>query len=389
MPSPLRVALMLELELPYRRHTEIYAGIQRYAREQGWITVVDEYAADTLRPASGQRPSYDGIIARATRKLVRGAVQQNIPLVNVWYSSPVWRTVPAVYPDYTAVGKQLAEHLVDRGLNRIACVNVENDHGSRDILRAFGSVVKRAGCAFSTAWIPRDATGSLANWRRTERALGNLLKSLQPPVGVYVGSEFAGWMVVQLCQELGWHIPRDLAIVTGINEIAHCEHIFPTLTSIELGTERIGYEAACLLGGLMKGASPPKAPIVMPPLGLVVRESTDFMHSDDPLIAAALAYIAQNSHLPIQRSDVAEAVHIGQRTLERRFMDHLQRSVAAEIRRARIERAKRELAQTERSLAEIATAVGLSTAAHMHQVFVREAGLTPTEYRQQQILPRR
>lgn len=56
MPTPPRVALLLELELPFRRHTEIYAGVQRFAREHGWETVVDEYADDTLGRSCGGQP---------------------------------------------------------------------------------------------------------------------------------------------------------------------------------------------------------------------------------------------------------------------------------------------------------------------------------------------
>jgi len=380
MPKPC-IALKLELELPYRRHTEVYAGVQRYAREHGWETLVDEYADDTLGRSRGPRPPYDGIIARVTRKLARRAAHWRIPLVNVWYSCPVWLTVPAVFPDYATVGRLVAEHLLDRGLTRFAYLGDENDRGLRDAYRAFERVVQRADGTSVSAHIPLDSTASLANWRRTERTLVKWLKTLQPPVGVYVANEFRGWMVLQLCQKQGWRIPQDIALVTGINEVAYCEHVSPTLTSVELGTERIGYEAANLLGRLLSGEPPPTAPIRLPPVGLVVRESTDFMHSNDPLVAAALTYIAGHSHLPIGPDDVAEAVAVGRRTLERRFGQQLERPIAVEIRRARIERAKRELTQTERSLAEISNAVGFGPSAHMHQVFVRELGLTPTEYR--------
>jgi LacI family transcriptional regulator len=51
---PLRVAIMLDLQWPYKRHSEVFAGVQQYAVEQGWISIIDEFADDTLRRKSGR-----------------------------------------------------------------------------------------------------------------------------------------------------------------------------------------------------------------------------------------------------------------------------------------------------------------------------------------------
>ena len=39
-----RVAIMLDLQWPYKRHAAIFAGTQRYAEEQGWYSIIDEFA---------------------------------------------------------------------------------------------------------------------------------------------------------------------------------------------------------------------------------------------------------------------------------------------------------------------------------------------------------
>jgi LacI family transcriptional regulator len=117
--------------------------------------------------------------------------------------------------------------------------------------------------------------------------------------------------------------------------------------------------------------------------GLVVRESTDFFAVDDPLIASALEFIASKSHQAISPDDVARAVSTGSRTLQRRFRKYLNRPIAAEIRRVRIERAKREITQSDRPLSEIAIDVGFGEAMRMYEVFRRELGVTPSQYRKQ------
>jgi LacI family transcriptional regulator len=123
--------------------------------------------------------------------------------------------------------------------------------------------------------------------------------------------------------------------------------------------------------------------VFVPPQALVVRESTDFFAVNDELVATALAFISANSHRRIGPEGVAQAVTTELRTLQRRFRTCLDRSIAAEIRRVRIERAKRELARTGESLKSIARNVGFVEPKQMYQVFCRDVGVTPTEYRRQ------
>jgi LacI family transcriptional regulator len=186
-----------------------------------------------------------------------------------------------------------------------------------------------------------------------------------------------------MCRDRGWRVPDDVVIITGENEEAVCEYPRPSLTSVEFGHERVGYEAARLLDRLMDGAAPPSDHLLLPPVGLVVRDSTDFYAVDDEVVAEALAFISSNSHRPIMADDVSKAVATETRTLQLRFRKHLGRPIATEVRRVRIERAKRELAQTKRSLAEISRAVGFGKGARMYRVFMRELGVSPSEYRKQ------
>jgi transcriptional regulator GlxA family with amidase domain len=69
------------------------------------------------------------------------------------------------------------------------------------------------------------------------------------------------------------------------------------------------------------------------------------------------------------------------RTLQREFRKYLDRPIAAEIQRVRIERAKRELAQSGRSIQDIAHDVGFGRSKRMSEAFGRELGVTPREYR--------
>lgn len=378
-----RVALMLDLQWPFKRHSEVYAGIQRFAAERGWCTVIDEFAHDTLRRECGAGCRYDGIIARATSLLVRRAAQWRIPAINVWPSSPVRHRLPGVFPDSTATGQLLAEHLLARGFRTFASITSQDNVDNELEVREFTRLVRESGFECASALVPQDPHRDVAHWRETERRIVRAMEGWRPPVGVYVGQEIDGRLVVQMAQQRGWRVPGDVAVIAGKNQETLCEQPRPSLTSVEIGYDRIGYAAAELLDRLMDGYSPPAAPIRVAPQGLVVRESTDFFAVNHSVVAAALAFISAHSHRGIGPNDVARAVATETRTLQNYFRKTLSRPIATEIRRVRIERAKRELAQGNRPLDAIARDVGFGSIQRLYEVFRRELGLSPGEYRKQ------
>ena len=382
--NPRRVGLMLDLVWPYKRHADIFAGIQEYAQAHAWDSIIDEFAHDTLIAANRTSAPYDGIIARATRQLAKCAGSLRIPVVNVWHSSPARHLLPGVYPDATAAGRQYAEHLLARGFRTFATLTSPGNVGHELEVKEFVRIVGEAGFSCSSGQIPQSPEQDLAQWRKTERLIEAWLDGFKLPIGVYIGMEGSGRMVVQACHRRGWRVPADVAIIAGQNEEILCEQPRPSLTSIEIGYSRIGYAAAQLLDQLIDGLAPPVESIVLPPQGLVIRESTDFFAVENETVAAALAYISANSHRQIGPDDVARVVGTETRTLHNYFRKALDRPVATEIRRVRIERAKRELVQNNRPLAEIARDVGFGTIQRLYEVFSREVGITPSEYRKRQ-----
>jgi len=385
-----RVGLVLDLQWPYKHHSGIFAGTQQYAQQHDWISVVDEYADDTLAQRAVGDSYYDGVIGRANRQLFTHASRLGVPVVNVWNSSLVRDRLPGVFTDNAASGRMRAEHLLSRGFHNFAALICQRELSHKQELLEFQRVVGEAGFKCTVTKVPLSYTQNAATWRKVEHSLADWIEGWQLPIGVFVGPDVLGRMVAQLCLDRSLRIPEDVAMIAGRNEETFCENPRPSLTSVEMGFERVGYEAARLLDHLMtaKGkqshqrAQSPEH-IIVPPQGMVVRASTDFFAVDDPLVAEAMRFIAANSHRTIGPDDVARAVAAEKRTLQRYFRKHLGRPIAAEIRRVRIERAKRELAQSDASMQQVARKVGFGEAMRLYEVFRRELGVTPTEYRQQ------
>lgn len=385
MASPLRVGLALDIHLLFKNHTDIFAGVQRFADEAGWLTVIDDWAEGKLAARTRGRASYDGIIARVDSRrmrLVRAAAEAGVPLVNVLASSPAAHRLPGVFPDFEQVGKLQAQHLLSRGVRHFACLSMEGRPEDDRLVAGFTASVEAAGHAVTTLTLPANANDSLAHHRRTWARVSSWMNDWTLPLGVATAADTLSRFLAQIAQERSWRVPEDIAVIGSRNEEHLCERPRPCLSSIEIGYERIGYEAARILDRLMRGAKGREAPrIAMAPFGLVARESTDFYAADDPLVAEAQAYIAQQCHAPLEVAKIAEKLCVSRKTLHLHFAATLQRSVSEEIRRVRIEKAKRELATSDFSIHEIAQRAGFASNTRLAEVFRRDLGMTPSEYR--------
>ncbi|MDY0165186.1 MAG: helix-turn-helix domain-containing protein [Thermoguttaceae bacterium] len=213
------------------------------------------------------------------------------------------------------------------------------------------------------------------------------------PVGLYVHGLDVARVVIEKCRERGWRIPESVAMVAGWNEEAACSRPNPSISSLELPYEQVGYEAARLLDRLMDEKanhrrrrqavawSPKPTTILLPPVGIVARRSTDFYAVDDDLVRDAMRYIDTNLAKRLNVGMVADALAVSRRNLETRFRTKLNRTIAAEIQRLRIERTKRELTGTDRTIHQIAVVVGFASPRTLHDAFRAAVGCTPAEFR--------
>ncbi len=155
------------------------------------------------------------------------------------------------------------------------------------------------------------------------------------------------------------------------------------LPSVFPDFDETGMMAAAMLDLLMSGQTPPASPEFVAPAELVPRQSTDVLAVDDLLVSRALGFISENGHHRIQVKHVAAAVAATRRTLERKFRDSVGRSIATEIARLRIQRAKRRMVETDASMKDVATDTGFRSADHFYKVFTRVEGMPPSQYRDQ------
>jgi len=326
--------------------------------------------------------SYDGVIARTTPALAAYARRAGLPLVNVWMDSPV-QGVPAVLPDVTEAGRMAARHLLVRGHRRLGFLGYRGSWTAGRMSSAFGAEAARGGAACDIHLVTwRDFPDGRA-WRRFTKDLAGWIHAWTLPVGILVMDDMSGRYLAGACLRQGLRIPGDVAIVTLGNTELLCEKMSPSLSSIEMGFERVGRESARLLDRLMAGRPAPARPIAVPPAGLIARLSTNAFAVDDPLVSRALRLIASRACRGMRVRDVTAALPTTGRSLERRFRRVLGRTVIDEITRVRLERAKRLLVETDAPLKTVADRCGFSRPEILAKVFRQVEGKPPGAYRRE------
>jgi LacI family transcriptional regulator len=160
-----------------------------------------------------------------------------------------------------------------------------------------------------------------------------------------------------------------------------CNLATPPLSSIALPLEQMGFKAAGLLDRLMRGARPPREPIVLPPMHVVARRSTDLLAIEDADVRKALQFIRDHAERLDRVAEVAAAVAVSKRTLQRDFQAVLGRTVQQEILRCRLERARRILLETDLPIPQVATRCGFTYPHYFGRVFRKAMGLTPSRFR--------
>jgi LacI family transcriptional regulator len=328
-----------------------------------------------------------GIIARVeTPEVARAILATGLPLIvldlkqeQLAPGNPLSQT-SEVCPDSQQAGRMAAEHLWAKGFQKFAFVGAPDDPPwSTRRKDGFAQYLAQAG--FSCHDYPLPQSTRDRQWSREQPRMVRWLQSLPKPVGLMACDDDRGRQVLTACRVADIQVPEDVAVIGVDNDEVLCDVSDPPLSSVALDTPKAGYEAAALLDSLMSGRTCRPRRILVPPLFVVERRSTEVMVLNDREVALTLRFIHDHAGQPLAVKEIARASRLSRRMLELRFRRGVGRTIHEEIQRVRLERAKRLLIETDLPMSQLAPAAGFAGTSYFSKVFQQALGVSPGDYR--------
>jgi LacI family transcriptional regulator len=381
--ATLTIALVFTRDRGYT--SDALQGIRRYARGcNNWALVSvfpRERLAETLaslKPAGIiVNDRYKGI-EDILHKVGRPVVSVNPGLADHRFSQ--------VTRDAASIGAMAAKHLLECGLRNFGYFGPPWSGPTCEREGGFCQTLSQHLYEVATCYVRPPGSGSRSGTFATKKNVCRWIAKLPKPAGIFAPNDMWALWLCGVCKQEGIKVPEDIAIVGAGNDELLCELSQPTLSSVAIPAERIGYEAAAMLDGLIHGESVSDKPLLLPAIGVVTRQSTDILAVTDSGLVTALDYIRKHISEPIVVEDVLRQTRLPRRSFERKFREALGRSPAQEIRHLRIAMAKNLLTSNTRTKTEsIARRCGFTRAAHFSRAFHQATGMTPTDYRQTMI----
>lgn len=382
-------AEMILMDIPWecRFGREVQQGIYRYARsDRQWWFARMQFCVDNrwLRYAN----TVGMISARPPEEYIPQARRYNLSAVGVgrWSSSSDYTGLAYVDVDPKALGEMAAEYFINRGFRNFGMIAMDDQYHSAYRGEAFVAALRRRKIPCDTYDYKRKypLTGEpLPSIAKASESICRWLMGLSKPLAVFCIDDAMGLWLCDVCRWSGIHVPEEVAILGADNDSMFCEMAHTHLSSIQVPAEQVGFEAARLLDAIMSGKKVPKRPVLLPPMEVVTRQSTDVLVIEDLYVTRAIRYIREHAHEGIFVKDIIAEVHLSRRPLERRFQKALGRSPFAEIRRVQIEKVKMLLTQTDKTLEAMAPKCGFKTVTRMNMAFKKDTGMPPGAYRKQ------
>jgi len=370
-----KVALLFEVGNAYARG--LLGGIGKFILSHGpWSVHYAEVGPSDDPPPWLSKWNGDGAIVRGENSgLDRAVGALSVPVVDLT-PSRLLRRAPWVKSDDSAIAALAAQHFLERGFRNFAFCGDGRFNWSARRGERFVHFVRGAG--FSCALYEPGRVFPSGDAEVDK--IGSWLLRLPRPAAIFACYDNRGQQLLEACRRVGLSVPEEMAVLGVDNDEVLCVLSPPPLSSVILNPMRTGWEAATLLASLMEGRAPPPLPLLIPPVGIQIRQSTDILAVADAKVAAALRFIREHACEGISVTDVLRQTPMARRALEMRFARLLHRSPRAEILRVRLNRVRELLIGTELPIWEVAGRAGFDPE-YMSVVFRRQTGMSPREYR--------
>ncbi|MDT3368872.1 MAG: DNA-binding transcriptional regulator [Bacteroidota bacterium] len=376
-----KILLLTDFSSGYSRN--LLKGIVRYSKEVGnWSFQRMPLYYRMLYGENGvvewaKKWQADAIIAQLSDVNIELLNDLNIPIIVQNYRDRN-KAVSNLTGDYFNTGVMAAKFFLNRGYRNFAFYGFKGAIWSRERADGYSHEIEKQG--YKLAVLENDNKDK-EEWSYNHTVLGNWLQSLPKPVALFACDDHFALQISETCNVYNINVPDDIAILGVDNDDLLCNISDPPLSSIVLDVENGGYNAGKLLHQLITKEITEPFNIVVNPLIIERRKSTEKYAVSDKNIRTILNYIEKNyaNHLSVE--ELVKQVPLSRRVLEKKFKEETGESLYQYIQNYRIDQFTRLLITTDYSLFEAALQSGFENYKNVSRVFRKYKSLSPAEYR--------
>ena len=356
-------------------------GVSAYAlKRKNWKL----HAIDRQTITSETFRSCDGVILRLlgnrTERLARDC---GTPVVDIGYEKPR-AGIAQVSSDETAAGHLAAEFALARSFANFGYCGINALPYSDANLQGFSERLAESGHSVLNYIPPPKLSGQrvfdLGTPYRTPDAtsIRKWLRSLPKPIAIFCCNDHRAYQLMTVALNAGYAVPGEIGILGCDNDTMLCSFAQVPISSIDPDAYRVGFTAARVLDALI--AKSPEyrhhRPILIPPKGIIERESTEFIPIEPKWLSDAILLIEHNLSEGVSAEDVFRISGHSPPHVEKIFRKRFGKSVQAYIMMLRMRKAA-SLARNKSLLTkEIAAACGFASPQYFCRAFKAYYGHT-------------
>jgi LacI family transcriptional regulator len=374
------VAVIIETSTQYGRN--LIRGIARFGRLHDWQLHFEYRGKTAAEPDWLADFKGDGVITTSPdQRHSRALREQGMPVIDLQSTlvDPAGEHL-IVDSDHRAVGRMAAEHFIEKGHRHFAFLGYNDQSVSREREIGFTEALAARRHRPLLHHTPERKARTFEALHRGDEAF---IASLPKPCALFCCWDEVAFRAVQSALEQGIAVPEDLAVLGVDNDPVFSGTSRIPLSSIDPDIIRMGFLTASWLAELMEGKPLPKIKLerLVPPKGLIVRQSTALDAIEDPVVRRFLELLRQQRPGLLSIEELARDCHVSRRLLEQRVKAATGKTPRQLLSQTLVEAIQRFLSQTDYTLAHIAELLGFEHAERLSHLFRRQTGMTPGEYR--------
>lgn len=378
-----KILLLTDYSSGYSR--SLLQGIVRYSKEHGpWVfyrmpLYYRELYGDNGVVQWANKWKADAVIAQLENIDIEELNKLRVPIIIQNYRERTDK-ICNITGDYFKTGEMAADFFLDRGFSNFAYYGFKDTVWSRERADGYRNRIEERGYTLSML---NNSNKKNEHWSFDLLALSSWLLALPKPIALFACDDSFASQITETCKIYNIAVPDEIAVLGVDNDELICHISDPPLSSIVLDVENGGYRAAQMLHQLMDKQISQAFDIVIPPIWIEQRQSTEKYATEDKYILKVIAYIKGHYGSSISIADLLRIVPFSRRVLEIRFKKEMGISIYQYLLQYRVEQFADLLIKTDKPLTELAAMCGFDDYRNVARVFYKYKKTTPLQYRNQ------